>query len=667
MSVRPPAPHPGPLDRPRGQRGRLGPERRWGLTAPCWLPSRRCREQRAARRPQRQSASPSSRLGARRAARRRRDRPRALVRAPDSRVNGQPLGDSSRGFARISRLSRAVPSAPSARRATSFRPRSTPAGRRAPRQLWSTRPRPRGGSSSTRARSDAAVVRADVERSRPLTALAARELIAAGIATGVDSPQARRGRHPPGAGRDRARRRPRVPLGPLRQALHASQSGQAMPVALVPRSGHDRRRRASRDHWGRPRPGASRFQRAADLAAVSAARSMRDDHFRLFLPATLPNGVPNPAHLSEAEYRSRATAAAAEAAEMNDAGDAAATVVISRGGLRADTGPGRISARAPAVDRAIRRTARSEVTAVAEAYPRSASTSAGSRTARPAVATRVRSRRARERGCGPTSPGLSTRWHRPRLPRAVMRLSSTRRSARTRSRRRSSPRTRIRAWSPGRAPRSIAAAPSSTWGRQAPTGGWRRTLSASASSSATRGRHGITATSAGPLRAPRPADRVAPGESGDGTSAEPGLPSFVPARFRAPIARASSRWNVPANVLAAQLLAESNFNPLAVSPAGASGIAQFMPANGRLVRARRPVRPDAGHRRAGAPDVRPPAAVRRRRLWRSRPTTPGRRRSPRARASPPIPRRSAYVARILGLMGGVGAIPPPTLEVRLVG
>ena len=31
-------------------------------------------------------------------------------------------------------------------------------------------------------------------------------------------------------------------------------------------------------------------------------------------------------------------------------------------------------------------------------------------------------------------------------------------------------------------------------------------------------------------------------------------------------------------LLAAQLMAESNFNPFAVSPAGASGIAQFMPA-----------------------------------------------------------------------------------------
>ena len=47
----------------------------------------------------------------------------------------------------------------------------------------------------------------------------------------------------------------------------------------------------------------ARLQRAADLAAVSAARSMRDDHDRLFLPARLPSGRANPAHLSEPEYR----------------------------------------------------------------------------------------------------------------------------------------------------------------------------------------------------------------------------------------------------------------------------------------------------------------------------------------------------------------------------
>ena len=45
-----------------------------------------------------------------------------------------------------------------------------------------------------------------------------------------------------------------------------------------------------------------------------------------------------------------------------------------------------------------------------------------------------------------------------------------------------------------------------------------------------------------------------------------GLPSFVPPRFHDPIARAALRWNVPMNLLAAQLYAESGFNPFATQP-----------------------------------------------------------------------------------------------------
>jgi soluble lytic murein transglycosylase-like protein len=43
------------------------------------------------------------------------------------------------------------------------------------------------------------------------------------------------------------------------------------------------------------------------------------------------------------------------------------------------------------------------------------------------------------------------------------------------------------------------------------------------------------------------------------------------------ISRAAQRWSVSAALLAAQLYAESNFNPFARSRVGALGIAQFMP------------------------------------------------------------------------------------------
>jgi hypothetical protein len=63
--------------------------------------------------------------------------------------------------------------------------------------------------------------------------------------------------------------------------------------------------------------GRGRVQRAADLAALSAARSMRDDVDRLLAPARLSDGRPNPGHLSRTAYLARARLAAADAATRN--------------------------------------------------------------------------------------------------------------------------------------------------------------------------------------------------------------------------------------------------------------------------------------------------------------------------------------------------------------
>jgi hypothetical protein len=91
--------------------------------------------------------------------------------------------------------------------------------------------------------------------------------------------------------------------------------------------------------------GASREQRAADLAALSAARAMRDDLPRLTAPARLPNGLPNPAHLPRPRYLERARSAAEAAAARNGAEhaevafpDASEAVPLT---VRVDLGGGR--------------------------------------------------------------------------------------------------------------------------------------------------------------------------------------------------------------------------------------------------------------------------------------------------------------------------------------
>jgi hypothetical protein len=154
-------------------------------------------------------------------------------------------------------------------------------------------------------------------------------------------------------------------------------------------------------------------------------------------------------------------------------------------------------------------------------------------------------------------------------------------------------------------------------------------------------------------------------ESGDGERTR-ATPSFVPAQFAAPLARAAQRWNVSAALLGAQLYAESNFNPFARSNAGALGIAQFMPATARAMGLSDPF--DA----AAAIDAQ---AHLMRDLLRRFGAVPlalaAYNAGPGAVAAcgcvPPYPETRGYVARILGLLGGAGeAVAGGGLEVRLV-
>ena len=140
----------------------------------------------------------------------------------------------------------------------------------------------------------------------------------------------------------------------------------------------------------------------------------------------------------------------------------------------------------------------------------------------------------------------------------------------------------------------------------------------------------------------------------------------MPPRFHDPIAKAALRWNVPMDLLAAQLYAESNFNPFARSPAGAQGIAQFMPGTARAyglddpfdseraIDAQARLMSDLLRRFGGKPALAlaaynaGPGAVE------------------RHGGVPPFEETRAYVAKILGLLGGAGQIPVVVFDVRLV-
>jgi len=140
------------------------------------------------------------------------------------------------------------------------------------------------------------------------------------------------------------------------------------------------------------------------------------------------------------------------------------------------------------------------------------------------------------------------------------------------------------------------------------------------------------------------------------------LPAWVPPRFSPMILRASIAHGVSAAVLAAQIRAESDFDPGTVSSAGAKGISQLMPDESR---------------RFGVDPFDPAAAIdAQARLMRellarfgSVPLAlaaynAGPNAVARCGCIPPYPETRAYVARIVGWLDGrdTGAGPP----VRLV-
>ncbi len=418
--------------------------------------------------------------------------------------------------------------------------------------------------------------------------------------------------------------------------------------------------------------GAARAQRAADLAALSGARSLRDDFPRLFSPARLPNGAPNPRHLDKGEYLARAASVARDAAGHNGVDPANLDVsfpdrssfapVRVRTEVTASVDPGVVPGPARGAGEAHdagRIAVRIESRAEAEAAPPAPA-------GLPAVAS----------GGGYSGP-LAYRQGKPMRPdvaAAFDRLAAAASHAGlalviNSAYRSDAEQARLFAQHPD--PRWVAPPGQSlhrcateldlgppaayAWlADHAPRFGFVK-------------RYSWEPWHFGYSRGPAPCSAAgnAGGRLPDGDTGQSGLQDFVPARFREPILRAAARWNLSAGLLAAQLMAESNFNPFAVSAAGAQGIAQFMPATARAYGLRDPfdapaaigaqahLMSDLLHQ-FGSVSLALAA-------YNAGP-------SPVAACGcvPEIPETQAYVARILGLLGGAGELAAPALEVRLV-
>ena len=406
--------------------------------------------------------------------------------------------------------------------------------------------------------------------------------------------------------------------------------------------------------------GKGRAQRAADLVAISAVRSMRDDLPRLLSPPRLADGRPNPEHLDKAAYLARARAAGLAAARANAVDPGRADIRFPDAGSFA---PVRAKAMIVAGLEEVGGH-RVEASAVAEAaapYGAAAGGETGMASGggyggmlifrdgegmRPDVAAAYDQMAAAARADG-----------------LVLLVVSGFRSDAEQA-------------------ELFAAHPDPTW--VAPPGqslhrcateldiGPSSVYSWLASNA---GRFGFVQRysweawhygfDAGPAPCSTAGESVTAARGGATAMTAMNLPAFVPAQYREAILRSAARWGVPPALMAGQLMAESGFDPDAGSSAGAQGIAQFMPSTAAAYGLADPYDPVAaidaqGHlmsdllRQFGSPELAlaaynaGPAPVE------------------ACNCIPPYPETQAYVTRILALIGGAGAIAMPSFEVRLV-
>jgi Transglycosylase SLT domain/D-alanyl-D-alanine carboxypeptidase len=395
-------------------------------------------------------------------------------------------------------------------------------------------------------------------------------------------------------------------------------------------------------------------QRAADLSAVSAAQVMRRDFGRLFEPPVLEGGLPNPRHLTIGAYLSLARAAAL------------------RGARRNGVDPRRVRVAFPS--------ARSAPTQVTVAVDEQVAINLSGQRSRP-VAVQARATAAitpatglalptQAAGGGYSGP-LAYRQGKPMRPDVAAAFDRMAAAARAEAGLQLLVTSGYR--SDAEQAQLFAAHPDPKW--VAPPGqslhryGTELDLGPPAA-------YGWLAANARRFHFVR---RYAwepwhfgydlnPGSASVGWGERSGgaLPSFVPSAYRETIARAAQRWNVGAALLAAQLYVESGFDPLARSPSGAQGIAQFMPGTAAALGLDDPFDP------AAAIDAQ--AHLMRDLLRRFASVAlalaaynAGAGAVAGCMCVPSYPETQAYVARILGLLGGAGDIAvADSLEVRLV-
>jgi soluble lytic murein transglycosylase-like protein len=410
--------------------------------------------------------------------------------------------------------------------------------------------------------------------------------------------------------------------------------------------------------FGQALGGKSRHQRAADLAAVSAAHRMSDDYFRLFEPPALPNGLPNPRHLTTVEYLLRARSTAVRAAARNDVRLGLTDVTFPGGGFA----PTRVRVRARGeVGVRVEGGRRRERAVAVEASATAELAVLGVGGGMPEMAT----------GGGYSGP-LAYRGGKPMRPDVALAYDRMAAAARAdgvalivvSGFRSDAEQARLFAANPD--PRWVAPPGKSLHrlGTELDLGpnaayGW---LAANARRFGFLQRYSWEPWHYGFVRGAGSASLGYGAAIRDGRSA---IPAFVPRQFADVISRASQRWNVGAAVLSAQLYAESGFDPHARSPAGAQGIAQFMPGTAASYGLSNPFDP------AAAIDAQAHLMHDLLRQFGSVPLALAAYNAGPAPVQacgcvPDYPETQAYVAKILGLLNGAGDLTGSAFEVRLV-